>query len=151
MQGDLTPERGTAPPLITFSVEFSLEGLLDLRRRLDDLLGEGLPDTGVGDDVDADELAAAKVRGVWARLGETSRRYLLAASTFDAEFTVDDLVGAMDLPPDSAGKVKAYHRNVARSAAQVEPVEVSVLESRRDGSRTRLRMTQPVRDAVQAL
>ena len=151
MEVDVVPERRSALPLVTFSVEFSREGLLDLRRRLDDLLGDGSAGARAGDRADAEELSADKVRGVWERLGETSRRYLVAAATFDGEFTVDDLVVAMNLPPDAAGKVKAYHRNVARSAAQVEPVELPVLESRRDGSRTKLRMIRPVRDVVQSL
>jgi hypothetical protein len=153
MTTEATEASALAVPQITFTVEFSQDGLLDLQRRLSDLLG-----TGPAADVEAapteSEMAAAaasKARALWDRLGESLRDYLAAAATLDGEFTVDDVVTAMNLGEDGARLVKAYHRNVARSAAVTEPRDVPILESRREGNRTKLRMSEPARSAITAL
>jgi hypothetical protein len=137
-------------PQLTVTTELSRRGLMALRERLDELLRAGTTQ-GVadGNGRSDEEVAEGTVRDLWRRLGETSRRYLCAAAeaSMDDEFVLDDIAARMSV---DVQQVKAYHRNVARSAAQVSP-DRGIFDSRREGTRTRLRMPPQVRTAVIAI
>src|SRR4051794_9965287 len=104
-------ERVEGPPLeMTLTVPFSREGLVELRRQVDELLG-GMPRSQPdlpADLSDADR-AAIKVRAVWQRIKETNRQYLATCAGLKDEFTMDDIVAAMGKSPDDLKTVMAYH------------------------------------------
>jgi hypothetical protein len=70
-----------------------------------------------------------------------------AEASVDDELVLDDIAGQMSV---DVQQVKACHRNVARSAGQVSP-EHGIFDSRREGTRTRLRMPPHIRAAVLAI
>lgn len=131
-------------PTATLSFEFSRNGLLELRERIDDLLESFGPDE---DEPSAEERARRKVGELWPRLKTgNSRRYLEAcAARGDGWFTIEDV--ASDLG-ETAATTKAFHRNVARSAAVSEPRTTSLFETRREKKRTTLHMPAEIRDAI---
>jgi hypothetical protein len=147
------------PAEVTLTAEFSRQGLAELRDRIDELLvGVSSANSPVDSDLPEPQRAEMKVSALWERLGEKSRDYLLACARRPAneEFSLDELSQSLAL---EVGTVKAFHRNVSRSAADVEPKELELFKRLRetvsDGGRTKsvtkLRMNTHVRTAVLAV
>lgn len=144
-------------PQMSLTVEFSREGLLDLRQRLDELLGQLVEEGRGGGGPSMEVLARDKVREMRARLrtkGSKSWDFVrTCAMEFgdDQEFSLEQVAEAMDLR-DGVGKVRAYHRNVSRSEKQVDAALPSgaprLFEPRWDGERYWYRMPPEVRQAV---
>src|SRR4051812_35927242 len=110
------------PPQMSFTVEFSREGLLDLRRRIDELLGETGAAASPLEPASGKESAKRKVRAVRARHGKTSWEFVVAGAQHFAEgeeFTLEGVAQAMGLGAN-VGKVKAYPRNGSRSERPVD-------------------------------
>jgi hypothetical protein len=133
-------------PQATITFELSREGLDDLRRTLDALLGT----LGTEDDSGLDDAASAmeaKVEAIRARLGDTSWALLRACAELASdrdEFSLDDVAAAMDRP---VADVKAYLRNVGRSEKQLA-AGPPLLEKRSDGTRNQYRMRRETREAI---
>src|SRR4051812_1272218 len=104
----MSAEPSSATPIqMTLTFEFSREGLHELKRRVDELLG-GVPgSTEPASQRDASQ-SRRKVTLLWGRLAETSRAYLVACSRVESEFTIEDIAHAMGEPPT---RVQAFHRN----------------------------------------
>jgi hypothetical protein len=151
MTVDFDDSAAPAGLAFTVTVPFSRAGLLELRRRIDELLGQVPSDLAGGDDLEerADQKAAAIAR----RLGGTSWDFLLAsaaAARSGREFTLEEIADQLG-PEHPIGKVKAYHRNVSRSEKQVDlnfPGAPPLFTARWDGERNWYSMPGEIADAL---
>jgi hypothetical protein len=142
------------PPVeLTLKTEFSRVGLIELRDRIDELLA-GMPATASESRASTQDLATLKITELRQRLGKNSWPYLLAcANSFndDAWFTLDEVAAVMSRPVSA---IRAYHRNVGRSEAQVDeelgPGTPPLIEARTDGRQKSYRMSAQIRRALLA-
>jgi hypothetical protein len=140
---------GSGPPIkISLRTELSRAGLIALRERIDDLL-EGLPEAPPAPTPGSEaDLAEEKARSAWDRLGTTTRDYLAACARLASGgkgFSIDDVATEMGV---EHRKALAYHRNVMRTAATAEPLDVRLITSSRNAGRTQLSMTKTVSSAL---
>lgn len=147
----VTDDRSPAAPPIqaSISVELSRAGLTQLRGQIDELLSALADASATADEIAA--TSADKTQAVWAKLGTSSREYLLACASFDEPFTLDQVVDVMGLDRSDIDRVRAYHRNVSRSAGLTDPRGTPLMTGRRRGARTQLTMASDVRASIQQL
>jgi len=137
---------------LTLTTEFSRAGLSELRDRIDALLAEMASPSEPG--ASTQDLGTLKIAELRQRLGENSWPYLMACGTsFDDEawFTLDEVAAVMGQPVSA---IRAYHRNVGRSEAQVDDelgsAAPALFEARTDGRRKSYRMAPQIRRALAA-
>ncbi len=150
-------EDENVPVQITLSAEWTREGLIALRDRIDYLV-EALPneaavDAAVEPPSPARQIARDRVKAnsSWERLSDNTRRYLAACARValrDGAVSVEDVAAEMD---EDHATVLAYHRNVMRTARSAEPADWPLITSNRAGARTQLSMTQGVATALISL
>lgn len=155
------------PPTFTVTAEFTREGLLELRKQLDELMlqapsgaVQSLGEIAVAEERAATLMASDKVSAIRNHLGEASWRFLRTCAEefndgdeFNLEFVADAMHDDPELSDEAMlAKVKAYHRNVTRSEKKVNgylaPGVPPLLESRWDGGRNWYTMPAEVRKAI---
>jgi hypothetical protein len=134
---------------ITIRTELNRPALLALRERIDQLLEGALAEAPPEPPADAaTEVAdqgareSAKANAAWERLSGNTRQYLAACAELAGRqetFSIVDVAAEMDA---SHSKVLAYHRNVMRTAAAVEPESTALITSTRSAGRTQLSMSK---------
>lgn len=146
----IQPEADKVAVQITFSTEWTREGLLALRDRIDLLLGalpsESPAEAAAESASPARQVAwdRVKANSSWERLSDNTRDYLVACARLASRggtFSIEDVAAEMS---EEHPTVLAYHRNVMRTARGAEPADWPLITSSRAGGRTQLSMTEGV-------
>lgn len=134
---------------MTITVEFSRDGLLSLRRQIDEFLGPERTDSAElhrSSTASPSDLAAA----IDTRFGKSSKRFLEACADLAAErdtFTLTEVAERMD---EDINDVRAYSRNLGRSEKQLSG-SAPLLQRRREAGVTRYSMNPELRSAILAV